>query len=206
MVDISSLRMSGSLRQVWCSYFFIVFFSRILFGTLVSHPSSISSGQGFRKGDIRFPNLVECINHITIFGCIDRLVKVSGICLDSTGLHLFLAILFEFLLFFPSSWDFKGNKGFFVHLFYLGVPYSTKSVLRFSYEKTHPSSHHPRILTDDVRIHQLCGMDEGGWEYEWKHLLCGFWDNSKTQWVCLFLGIDWLFETKQMGEFVWKNI
>ena len=73
--------------------------------------------------DIRFPNLWECINHISVIGCTDTLVEVSGISIYSTGFHLSLLILFKFLLFFPASWDIKGNQGFSVHLFYLVVPY-----------------------------------------------------------------------------------
>ena len=100
MVVISSLRTSGSLRQVWCGCFFIVVFLRNLFGTLVMHPRSISSCQGFRVSDIRFPDSGECINHISIIGCTNRLVKVSGISLYSTRFHLFLLVLFPDLLHF----------------------------------------------------------------------------------------------------------
>ena len=38
---------------------------------LVGHTTSKDTPVSFRVGDIRFPNLVECINHISVVGCID---------------------------------------------------------------------------------------------------------------------------------------
>ena len=58
----------------------------------------------------------------------------------------------------------------------------------------------------DVFIHQFCRLDEGVERCGRKYLLRGFLQNQKTRWVCLLVGIGWIFETKQIWKFVWENI
>ena len=69
-------------------------------------------------------------------------------------------------------------------------------LLVFQNEK--PTHHIHTRIHPDVLIHQFCWVEEGGWKCEWKYLLCGFWENQKTRWVCLLLAFEWLLETNRI--------
>ena len=47
-------------------------------------------------------------------------------------------------------------------------------------------SHTVTDVHSDPLISVICGMDEGRWKCEWRHLLCRFWENTESWWVCLF--------------------